>query len=217
MLTSQVLPLTQGDHYVNRYAVTTDAGVVVRSDTRDIHELDEARHFMTARDVRRDQILHIGAGVGCFMGLAVQRGCKHFQAVEPEQSRFKVLQINADKQPGNSCRAVRAMQGHRLGKASMTWKVDGHATTQHNLIMMPLPNLMYTKPSMIIMTSGGNELEGWTRQLGYDTRTVILKTDRAHATRDMAAIEAKLPGMKRHVFEARFIWSPAVWFEWRRD
>lgn len=219
ILTTQ-LPLTKGDHYVNRYAVTTDENVLVRHDTLDMHELNEARYWLGERDMKGLNVLHVGAGVGCFMGLAIQRGAAHVLAVEPDQSRHKVLQINEDRMPSTRAKALRAAMGSYLGRVSMTWKVDGHVTTQHKIPLMPLPNLMYTRPNVIILTVQGNEVEGWTsRSLGYDVRTVLIKTDRAHATSEghLDFLESRMPGMRRVSDAHRFNWSPAVWYEWRRD
>lgn len=215
MLTNQLLPLTQGDHYVKRYAETTDEGLLCRHDTRDSLELFEARYWMDSRDMTNHTVLDIGAGIGAFSVLATRRGAKHVQACEPDQSRHAVLRVNADAIPGGVVGALRTGLHFHAGKVSMTWKVDGHVTTQHGIAVLPLSQLCFRKPTFIKMSVHGNELEYLRSPIPAHVRGLLLKTSykREH---EMAKLKTLTAGMDMLREGHKFTWSSAVWYEWRR-
>ncbi len=217
MLTNKLLPLTQGDHYVKRYARTTEFdGLVIRDDTRDALELAEAGFWLNETDMSEHTVLDVGAGVGCFATVAAWRGARHVQACEPDQSRHVVLKANADGFQRNTITPLRVALSNRAGKASITWRVDGHVTTQHGIAVLPMRQLCFRAPSFVKVSVHGNELEYLPGGVvPHHVRVFLLKTDKMNP-KTAAVLDAYLAGMRPTQSNVKFDWSPATWYEWRR-
>lgn len=214
MLTSRLFPLTQGKHYVKRYAQTTDEGVQLRDGTRDLQEMLEARYWLAQRDLRGHTVMDIGAGVGCFAVLAARRGAEFVRAYEPEQSRLEVLRVNASLHP-LSVFVQRVGMNTHAGKGSMTWFVDGYETTQHHISFLPLRQLTFNRPSLVKISVKGGEIEYMREPMPSFVQTFVLKT-RPLGERQLEKLGSLLPGMKCILSDVGFSWSAARWYEWRR-
>lgn len=128
LLQPHKLPLTKGDHVVLRYEKVMDdicTRDTVEADLRNVR--DAAVLVETLGDLTNKKVLDVGAGIGAFSEYCARRGAVVL-AIEPEQSRNMVCEINLGPYP--LAHARRCAVGDHLTKGFREWQVDGQRTKQ---------------------------------------------------------------------------------------
>lgn len=214
MLTTIRVPLTQGNHYVERYAIRDSAsGLLMRDTANDQLNWQVANELMARINVKGHRVLEIGAAIGIFAYECVKKEAEAVRAVEPDWSRFQVLKMNA--KPFRQIVPLRMLIGPGTTSGEATFHVEGDYSKQKNLASMPLTGLVQSfRPTIVKVPAQIVAVGGWVQALPPAVRIAIVKFRGAQASHDMLVRLGKLmPGMR---LSERVLIRGNEWIIWRR-
>lgn len=215
MLTTIKVPLTKGDHYVERYAIRDSAsGLLMRDTGNDQGNFQVANELLARVSVKGHRVLDIGAAIGIFAYECVKKEADAIRAVEPDWSRFQVLKINA--KPFKQIVPLRMLLGPGTTAGEATFHVEGEYSKQKNLATMPLTGIVQSfRPTIVKIPAQVLVSGGWTHALPPAVRITLVKCrGLSGVSHDiMDRLRKLMPGMR---LTERVQIRGNEWLVWRR-